>query len=465
MNKTWDVIIVGARCAGASLATHLARAGVKTLLLEASPRGTNHALSTHFIQPPGIDALDRLGLGEVVRNAAPAAERIRFSLDDAVAISRNPEGRAGRCVRRSTIDPLLQSVAEAAGAEFRDRHRVTALVKDGERVTGVVVNGPHGQETLMANMVVGADGTGSTIAKLTGVEEYLGVDGNRGGYFLYYPAPAKWNNDWDAALEHKGDDVRYVFRCDGDLVLLVVVTTLAEASTWGGEWRAHTIAKLGQSSLTRPLIEGKEPLAKGCGLLKTRYFYRRPVGPGFALVGDAGHFKDFVTGHGMTDAFLDAEHLADAIIDGRDAAYEHYWRARDVESLPLHYDSLRQGAVGFNNPLMRWVIDHVSRRPDLVDRPSLVFDRKIAPDQIVPMPTMLKWMGEALLKGRFDVLSGFMAMGKTTSLEKREMQARAVLLEQAKAALAAAPKAQRAPGSGSREKRVSFAEASRMSPA
>src|SRR5580765_8047440 len=100
MNNTWDVIIVGARCAGASLATHLARAGVKTLLLEASPRGTNHALSTHFIQPPGIDALDRLGLGDVVRNAAPAANRIRFSLDDAVAISRHPEGRAGRCVRR-----------------------------------------------------------------------------------------------------------------------------------------------------------------------------------------------------------------------------------------------------------------------------------------------------------------------------------------------------------------------------
>jgi flavin-dependent dehydrogenase len=443
MNNTWDVIIVGARCAGATLATHLARAGVKTLLLEASARGTNHALSTHFIQPPGIDALDRLGLGEVVRNAAPAANRIRFSLDDNVVISRHPEGRAGRCVRRSTIDPLLQNVAEAAGAEFRDRTRVTALVKDGERVTGVVVKGPHGEETLMANLVVGADGTSSTVAKLTGVEEYLGVDGTRGGYFLYYPAPAKWDNDWDAALEHLGDDVRYAFRCDGDLVLLVFVTTLAEASSWGGEWRARTIAKLRESSLTRPLIEGKEPQSKGCGLLQTRYFYRRPVGPGFALIGDAGHFKDFVTGHGMTDAFLDAENLKEAILDGREEAYLHYWRKRDVESLPLHYDSLQQGAVGFNGPLMRWVIDHVSRRPDLVDRPPLVFDRKLPPDQIVPMPTMLKWMGEALLRGRFDVLSGFLAMGKSTGAEKKEMAARAALLEQAKAALARAPKAER----------------------
>jgi flavin-dependent dehydrogenase len=435
MNQTWDVIVVGARCAGATLATHLARAGAKTLVLEASPRGTNHALSTHLIHPPGVDALDRIGLGTAVREAAPPVQRIHFSLDDAVAISRYAEGRAGRCVRRSTLDPLLQNVAEVAGAEIRDRHRVTALVKDGERVTGVVVTGPHGEETLGANLVVGADGTNSTIAKLTGTEEYLGVDGSRGGYFFYYPAPAKWDHPWDAALEHRGNDVRYVFQTDGDLVILVAVTTLAEASTWGGNWRARTIAMLEGSPLTRPFVEGKAPVGKGCGLLQTRYFYRRPVGPGFALVGDAGHFKDFVTGHGMTDAFLDAERLAAAIVDGREEAYLHYWRARDVESLPLHYDSLQQGAVGFNSPLMRWVIDHVSRRPDLIDRPSRVFDRTLPPDEIVPMPTMLKWMGEALFRGRFDVLAGFMAMGKTQSVEKREMQARMALLEQAKAAL------------------------------
>src|SRR5215471_4189682 len=108
MSQNWDVIVVGARCAGATLATHLARAGAKTLVLEASPRGTNHALSTHLIHPPGVDALDRIGLGTAVREAAPPVERIRFSLDDTVAISRFPNGRAGRCVRRSTIDPLLQ---------------------------------------------------------------------------------------------------------------------------------------------------------------------------------------------------------------------------------------------------------------------------------------------------------------------------------------------------------------------
>jgi flavin-dependent dehydrogenase len=439
MNQSWDVIIVGARCAGATLATHLARAGVKTLVLEASPRGTNLPLSTHFIQPPGVDALDRIGLGEFVRGAAPATRRLRFSLDDASALSRFPDQRAGHCVRRSTIDPLLQNVAEAAGAELRERHRVTALVKDGERVTGVVASTPSGEETLMANLVVGADGPDSTVAKLAGAEEYLTMESTRGGYFFYFPAPSKWEHEWDAVLEHRGNEIRYVFRCDGDLVLLVAATPLADVVTWGKDWRARTLAKLAESPSTGPLCAGKEPVGKGCGLLQTRYFYRRPVGAGFALVGDAGHFKDFVTGQGMTDAFLDAERLSKAIVDGREEAFAHYWRQRDVETLPLHFDALQQGAVGFNSPLMRWIIGHVGQDPDLSGRAALVADRKLDPTKIVPMPAMLKWMGAALLRGRFDVLSGFLAMGKANAADAKELAARLALFETTRDALERAP--------------------------
>ena len=43
-------------------------------------------------------------------------------------------------------------------------------------------------------------------------------------------------------------------------------------------------------------------------------FQRVPVGPGWALVGDAGYIKDPVTGLGITDAFRDAELLADAVV-------------------------------------------------------------------------------------------------------------------------------------------------------
>jgi len=447
MNQSWDVIIVGARCAGATLATHLGRAGKRVLVLEAAPRGTNQPMSTHFIQPPGVEALERLGLGEALR-AAPASKRFRLSLDDASVISTVPGGRVGRCVRRSTIDPLLQNLAETSGADVRYHHRVTALVKDGERVTGVVATTPRGEETFMANLVVGADGPASIVAKLANAEEYLTAELTRGGYYLYFPAPPKWEHEWDAALEHIGDDVRYVFRSDGDLVLLVVVTPLADSSTWGANWRARTMAKLAESPITGPLTNGKEPIGKGCGLVKARYFYRCAVGPGFALVGDAGHFKDFVTGQGMTDAFLDAERLAGAILDGREEAFEYYWRERDLATLPLHFDAVRQGAVGYNNPLMRWVIERVGRREDLKDRGAMVAARELSPEEIVPMSTMLKWMGEALLRGRFDVLSGFLSMGKATSVEKKELAMRRALFEAARDALERAPAPPPDAGSG-----------------
>lgn len=445
MTQSWDVIIVGARCAGASLAVQLARAGVKTLLLEASPRGTNMPMSTHLIQPPGVEALLRMGLEDVV-STAPETTRFRFSLDDVAMISTFDRGASARCVRRSTIDPALQNLAESAGADFRDRHRVKALVKDGDRVTGVVATTPQGEETYTARLVVGADGVNSTVAKLTGVEEYLTAEASRGGYYLYFPAPAKWENDWDAALEHLGDDVRYVFRTDGDLVVLVATMPLEDMRTWGKDWRARLLSKLAESPVTGPLSSGKEPVGKGCGLLDAHYFYRRPVGPGFALVGDAGHFKDYVTGMGMADAFLDAERLASAIFDGRDEAFVHYWRDRDVATLPLHYDAIQQGTVGFNNPFMRWVIDHTARRPALKKRVARVIARELDPDQMVPMSAMLPWMGEALLRGRFDVLKGFLGMGKQQSSEKRELEARRALLRQSRDALARAPKRQRGPG-------------------
>jgi flavin-dependent dehydrogenase len=441
MSDRWDVIVVGARCAGATLAALLAQSGVRTLLLEAGVRGTNMPLSTHYIQPPGVDVLDRLGLGDRTRAVTPMTRSFRFALDDVEVIAGLPGGRVGLCPRRSTLDPWLQEVAEAAGAEFRDRHRVVSLLRDGERVSGVVVQKPSGREELRAKLVIGADGFNSTIAKLTKAPEYLTVHSERAGYFQYYPAPSGWEMPWDATLEHRGDDVRYVFRTDGDLVLLVFVGKRAEVATWGAAWREKTHQKLLESTTLRPLAAGKEPVGKGCGMLEARWFYRQPVGPGYALVGDAGHFKDFVTGQGITDAFLDAERLARAVIDGREIAFEHFWRERDVETLPLHFDALQQGQVGFNSPFMRWVFSHMGKRPDLAARVPRVMDRKLSPYDMIPMSAMLPWMAKALLYGRLDVIKGFLASGKSISAEQKEIASRQALLKDAQCRMSVQPAA------------------------
>jgi 2-polyprenyl-6-methoxyphenol hydroxylase-like FAD-dependent oxidoreductase len=64
-------------------------------------------------------------------------------------------------------------------------------------------------------------------------------------------------------------------------------------------------------------------------------FLRQPVGPGWALVGDAGYFKDPLTAHGITDAMRDAELLANAAVDGCEAAFADYAAVRNDLSLPL----------------------------------------------------------------------------------------------------------------------------------
>jgi hypothetical protein len=131
------------------------------------------------------------------------------------------------------------------------------------------------------------------------------------------------------------------------------------------------------------------------------------------------------------------------VLDGREEAFVHYWRERDVATLPLHYDAIQQGTVGFNNPFMRWTIDHVSRRPELKSRVGKVMAREIQPDQMVPMSAMLPWMAEALLRGRFDVLKGFLAVGKQGASEQKELASRRALWEASRDALAHAPMRER----------------------
>ena len=124
----WDVIVVGARCAGAATAAMLSRAGVRTLCIDRSKMPSDHVLSTHYVQPPGMDVLDELGVGSRVRQLSPASRRGLAALDDARIYSEYPESRGAHCIRRSVLDPLLLEVADQSGVSLRDQHKVVELV-------------------------------------------------------------------------------------------------------------------------------------------------------------------------------------------------------------------------------------------------------------------------------------------------------------------------------------------------
>ena len=138
----YDVVIVGARCAGATLATFLARAGASVLVLDKDRLPSDQILSTHTIHPPGLDVLDDVGVGVAVRAVAPPTRIMRLRKNETFVDIEFPHERAEYCPRRARLDGLLHDAATSAGVEVLDRTRVTSLVRDGDRVIGVRATGP-----------------------------------------------------------------------------------------------------------------------------------------------------------------------------------------------------------------------------------------------------------------------------------------------------------------------------------
>ena len=418
--RDFDTIVVGARVAGAPLATLLARGGQKVLLLDADKLPSDQPMSTHFVQAIGMDWLDELGVGAPIRALAPPSHRLRLDLLGHGFTMSYPGGRAGCCVRRSVIDPVLQDAAVAAGAELRDRTEVVGLLREGDRVVGVEARNGDKTEALRARVVVGADGRNSTVAKLAGAKEYLGYDNPRFSYWGYWPAPKAWTEDpelagFDGLIEFAADrTLRFAFQCDGGLLMLSVAPELSALETFRGNHTAAYVECLRASRLTRPLVEGNQPVAPIHGFKKLRFFFRDAAGPGFALVGDAGlHKGSHAPGLGMTDALRDARHLARALLEGGDKALRRYHLQRDVDSLALFHfaqDPRRSVVHQLLNALV------FRARPDppeeIAERIALGVDRVIAPQAAVPVRDVIRWTLGALLRGRFSVLPPFFASGK-----------------------------------------------------
>jgi len=347
----FDVIIVGGRCAGSPLAALLARQGLSVAVVEraAFPKDT---LSTHIFQAPAINFLRRLGVLERVRQTgARMCNRVDLRQEDFhgsfdVARRSGDEG-AFMSVRRFVLDPILLDAAADAGAETLMSTTVVGLVRDGGRVVGVRTASDGAQRTLLAKLVVGADGRNSTVAPMVGARKYNVTPGERFGYWRFFadadpgPDPPVIYHRWEG---------RFVIGMPSDAGLYQVIL-LPDMMFLNEFRRDREVAFMDHmracspvaATLTRARAEGKM-----LGMLRFESFLREPSGPGWALVGDAGHFKDPAPGQGISDAFRQVEALAPIIVRAiheapetldeelaawarwrdRDAA-EHYWLAAD----------------------------------------------------------------------------------------------------------------------------------------
>jgi flavin-dependent dehydrogenase len=431
-----DVVVVGARCAGATLATFLARAGASVLLLDRDPLGSDQILSTHTIHPPGIAVLDEVGVGEAVRSVAPPTRVVRLRKNDAFVDIEFPAGRAEYCPRRARLDGLLQDAAASAGVEILDRTRVTSLLRDGDRVVGAKAMTPAGQQRVFrAELVVGADGRHSTVARQVGAEEYLGYDAPRAMFWGYWNAPAFWETDpaypFGMYVANTGGYIRAIFQTDHNQLLIGSLPPVEQAMAWRRDPDAALVNDLASDPTTGPLIAGSAPDGPVRGTVKERYFFRRAAGSGWMLVGDAGHHKEFVIGDGITEALLQARSLALAIAEGTDAALHRWWRARDVEALPYFFLGRDEGALGPPMELQQVVFSHAARAPELRARIAATIEHRLSPDETFPVRRVLSWALGAALRGSLHVVPEFLAIARRGSANNRELWLRQRLLADA----------------------------------
>jgi len=345
METNYDVIVVGGRVAGAATAMLLARAGLRVLVIEASRQGTD-TLSTHALMRGGETQLHRWGLLEaVIATGTPAIRATDFTYGDdteTVEIHAYDGISALRAPRRTVLDALLLDAAREAGAEIRSPARVTRLLTDRGRVQGVEGGIMRGADTAFratATITVGADGRGSMVAEAVDAEFQRRGTASGAIIYGYFPGLPSDRYHW---IYRPGVTAGVIPTGDG-LSCVWVGTPTARFDSL----RPNRLETSFRSLLAEAAPQVAQSIANSASAGRLRGFPGMPGyirsggGPGWALVGDAGYYKDPITAHGITDALRDAELLARAVLDtpcagtARLNALHEYERTRDRLSEPL----------------------------------------------------------------------------------------------------------------------------------
>ena len=341
MGKPYDVIVVGARCAGSPMAMLLARAGYRVLLVDRATFPSD-TVSTHVVHAPGVAALQGWGLlGRLEATGCPPLPKYSYDFGP-FTISGSPRPTDGVstafCPRRTVLDKLLVDAAADAGVEVREGFAVDEVVYTDGAVTGIRGHGrKDASVTESASVVIGADGKNSVVAKAVRPDSYNETQPLAVWYYTYW-----------SRLPTEGIEIRIrpgrgsvAAGTNDGLTLVAAGWPVAELTTNRGDLEGAYMRTLELAPPFAERVRGARREAKFVGT-SVPSFFRKPYGLGWALVGDAGYTKDPVTALGISDAFLDAERCAHAIgqwLSGArpyDEAMADYQHSRDERALPLY---------------------------------------------------------------------------------------------------------------------------------
>ncbi|MGH9282566.1 MAG: NAD(P)/FAD-dependent oxidoreductase, partial [Acidimicrobiales bacterium] len=370
----YDVIVVGARCAGSPTAMLLASKGYEVLVVDRTTFPSD-TVSTHVVHPPGVAALDRWGLLDQVRvTGCPPIHTYSFDFGP-LTISGRPgtaESPVAYCPRRTVLDQALVDGAAKAGAEVRQGFGVDEVTVEDGLVTGIRGRTSGGSRvTERARVVVGADGLRSFVARSVRAEAYNERPPQLCGYYGYW---SDLPNDGRFETYIRDERGFAAAPTNDGLTLVVAGWPYRDLESTKSDIEGNYLSALELVPEFAAKLEGATRETRVVGTAVPNFF-RTPFGPGWALVGDAGYNRDFITAQGITDAFLDAERCATALDEALSGA-------RPFEEAMGDHQASRDARVG---PIYDFTLQLASFEP--------------------PPPELLQLL--AAVHGNQDAMDGF----------------------------------------------------------
>lgn len=304
----YDAIIIGARCAGSPTGMLLARDGYRVLVIDRA-KFPSDTLSTHFITPDGVAKLKEWGIFDrVAATGAPINHGIARTFGP-LQMPADPGDGASFAPRRTVLDHILVEAAREAGAEVREGVILESLLVEDGVVTGIRARKGDDRFEERGRVVIGADGRDSLVARAVSADVYNETPGATSGYYAYYKN-----------FEHNGPEfylgggtAQFVFPTNDGEVCLASEFLTERFPNFRDDIQNGLANLFASNPGVAERFQKAERTSKVFGIVGHKGHYRKPFGPGWALVGDAGYYRDPLLGQGINDAFRDASLLAAAL--------------------------------------------------------------------------------------------------------------------------------------------------------
>jgi len=394
---TFDVVIVGGRVAGSTLASLLGAGGLDVLLLERASFPSD-TLSTHVIYGDSFGIWERIGAWDAIERLGSAKlggiSWIRDGRPDIRGRFWPVRGHDySLCIRRLLLDDVLFSNAAATpGVTAVQGARVTELLHDGQGVTGIRFEtrdeaGGTKRSRASARLVAGCDGRRSLVARAVGAPQYVTESPINFAFYTYVegvdpgPEPEPMFEIWDS--DHIGG-TPMLARCDAEIWMAIVYLPQEHFDGFRSRKDDNFWKAMDSDPRVGPRLRSGRQLTPIRGAGDFVNFIREPVGEGWVLIGDAGQHKDPIFGQGIGDAVRSAESLADRLLEAESAgsdwssALARFRMQRDLDLVPNFQWMIQRKPADLTEGDFNAIMDGLGGDPQQAERFINVFSHAVS---------------------------------------------------------------------------------------